>query len=104
MLKIIVLLLTGLMLLGCDNDGSNDNSGIRISDSELDYCDHDNIEVCGEIGKLDCGYTVDGPMYYFNVATEGIIYECSGWGKCYDADFKEIEDCTLVCPPTQWDC
>lgn len=103
MKNITILLLCISVLSACDNDkndGTNDNDVRYISSIDQSMCD--DVVVCGDLGKLDCGSAVDGPLYYFNLLNEEIISECGGI--CFASGPDQQEICETMCPPKEWSC
>ena len=60
-------------------------------------------ETCGDLAKIDCGASYDGPLYYVRVSTREIVSKCGGW--CYTPEAASTGLCAdTVCPPAEWTC
>jgi hypothetical protein len=70
--------------------------------SDIDQTNCSDVEYCGDIGKLNCGAEVDGPLYYFNIQSEEIMSICGG--ACFRPDEEQQVVCETLCPPPSWDC
>jgi hypothetical protein len=70
--------------------------------SSIDQAQCEAVEICGSTARLDCGSNVDGPLYYFNLQSEGIISTCGG--ACFAPDAQQQVVCDTMCPPAQWTC
>ena len=86
-----------------DSDKAVDDTPLRPSHiSSIDQTQCDAIEYCNDVGRLDCGSKVDGPLYYFNMHSEEIISVCGG--ACFNPGEDQQLVCETMCPPPQWSC
>jgi len=58
-----------------------------------------NIEVCGELVKMDCNSALDGPLYYFNNTRGKLLMVCGG--ACMRPNPDEPLSCK-ECPMRVW--
>ena len=107
--KLLSLLFLTLMLVSCDSyknkpagESNKSSQGEKKLISDIDQTNCSDIKYCGDIGELNCGAEVDGPLYYFDKQTEEIISTCGG--ACWRPDEEQQVVCETLCPPPSWDC
>ncbi len=101
----LLTVITLLIACGGSNDSINGDEEDGDEDQFISSVDQSNcsdLEICGDIGKLDCGSSVDGPLYYFNLQSEQIISVCGG--ACFLPEGEQQLVCATMCPPVEWDC
>lgn len=104
---IVGTLLALTILTACSDDdtgaATEGNETLKLEDvRESRECADKPTVYCGNLGMLDCGAAVDGPLYYFDANSLEIISTCGG--ACFAPDAQQLEVCRTLCPPPEWTC
>ncbi len=63
-----------------------------------EHCRH--IATCGEVTKIDCNATTDGPEMYFNNVSGQLLMACGG--ACMRGPGLPNSKLCTACPPPEW--
>jgi hypothetical protein len=104
MFKYNWVLCVGYLLISC-TDQSSDEKIYKITDDWYASCGHDSVKYCGNVGHLNCGVEVDGPLVIFDSKSKEVLCECS-WGQCLFPDHvsEASERDYSQCEPPEWNC